>query len=208
MVQNCKRETLRKVLRCYNAIQLFSECGRQDPKIGDYIVYLVATTDLCDWRQKPYVLTSLFILGANPSAKYRRRLVLRILLDSMGQDDMLNVRKLQVASVFATYISDDLNNIRDRSGNTLLHYAVRYCLLFDWLIDYLLDRGVDPNIRNRQGETPLHVLFKYGFCGDKKIDIARKLLAHGANPNIRDRVGKTPFEYAEEVAKMLKTATQ
>ncbi len=204
---NCKRETLRKQLRCYNAIRLFTECGRQDPKIGDYIVYLVAATNLCDWDKKPYILTSLFILGANPNAKYRRQSILRIVLNSIGQDDMLNIRKLQVASVFVTHGVDP--NVRDRRGNTLLHYAVRYCLLYDWLVEYLLDRGADPNVRNKQGETPLHVLLKYGHCGDEhKLDIARKLLAHGANPTIRDRDGKTPFEYARnEAAEILMAST-
>ena len=195
----CRRETLRKHLRCHNVIKLFTECGR-DPKVGDYIVYLVATTNLCHKHEQPYVLSSLFILGANPNATYRRRPVLSIVLDSIGSD--YNLQAVVVARTFIFYGADP--NVRDRRGNTFLHYAVQYGWIDDSLVEVPLSLGADPNVRNKNGETPLHVAVKCRCHAKAKI--VKLLLEYGADPRIRDRSGRMPLDYAEdeEIAEMLR----
>ena len=199
----CRRETLGKRLRCYNAVKLFTECGRRDPKVGDYIVYLVATTNLCHERERPYVLSSLFLLGANPNATYRRRPVLSIVLDSIGGSDY-NLQAVVVARTFISHGADP--NVRDRRGNTFLHYAVQYGWIDDSLVEVPLSLGADPNVRNKNGETPLHVAVKCSMLHNK-AKIVKLLLEYGADPRIRDRSGKTPLDYAEdeEIAEMLRT---
>ena len=203
----CKRETLRKRLRCHNVIKLFAECGKRDPKVGDYIVYLVATTNLCHERERPYVLSSLFLLGANPNATYRRRPVLSIVLDSIGSDYVRSLRAIATAMAFVDYGADP--NVRDKRGNTLLHYTVQYGWMdVNYLVETLLSRGADPNARNKNGETPLHVAVKCRCMPHTKAKIVELLLEYGADPRIRDRSGRTPLDYAEEeeIAKMLRVA--
>jgi ankyrin repeat protein len=199
----CKRETLRKRLRCHNVIKLFTECGRRDPKVGDYIVYLVATTNLCDKREQPYVLSGLFVMGANPNATYRRRPVLSIVLDSIGSDYIRDLQAVVIARTFISYGADP--NVRDRRGNTLLHYAVQYGWIDDGLVEVPLSLGADPNIRNKNGETPLHIAVKCRYL-HAKAKIVKLLLEYGADPRIRDRSGRTPLDYAEdeEIAEMLR----
>jgi cytohesin len=201
----CRRETLRKQLRCHNVIKLFTECGR-DPKVGDYIVYLVATTNLCHKREQPYVLSSLFLLGANPNATYRRRHVLSIVLDSIGSDYIRSLQAVVIARTFISYGADP--NVRDRRGNTFLHYAVQYGWIDDSLVEVPLSRGADPNARNRDGETPLHMAVKCRCMLHTKAKIVKLLLEYGADPRIRDRSGRTPLDYAEdeEIAEMLRAA--
>ncbi len=46
------------------------------------------------------------------------------------------------------------------------------------LLNFLLDKGVDPNVYTPDGWTPLHIA---AYCGDRQTLAA--LLAHGANPN-------------------------
>ena len=57
-------------------------------------------------------------------------------------------------------------------------------------LDFLLNRGADPNIRGFSGETPLHLITELPF--------AERLLAAGADPAAPDSSGVTPMDFAFE----------
>lgn len=82
-------------------------------------------------------------------------------------------------------------NVQDDEGDTLLHWAIRektYPML-----NFLLQKGCNPNIANEDGETPLHLAASLGE--DLPIDI---LLKHGANTTTKDNNGLTPVDVALE----------
>jgi hypothetical protein len=80
-------------------------------------------------------------------------------------------------------------NIRDRSGNTPLHFAASEgCVEVARL---LLEHGADPNAQDKSGKTPLHVAASNGH-----VDVVKLLLVHGADPTVKDKDGKTPLDLA------------
>ena len=92
-------------------------------------------------------------------------------------------------------------NIRDYGGGeTLLHCAAYGGHLN--VVEFLLERGADPNVQGDDGWTPLHyAVSRY------HVDVARVLLDHGADPTIRDNEGMTPLElgsYCEEIIEELR----
>ncbi len=173
----CSYEFLSEIVKeCHEGYVLYRVVKDCDPKDALYLVYF-----LLEFKR------------VNANATYRRRPILRWVLDMVDMADA-NIKMIAIARDLVLHGADP--NIRDSKGNTLLHYIVRHCLVFEEYVEILLDRGADPNIRNKQGETPLHTLFKYGYCGnERKARIAKILIERGANPHIRDKNGKTPLEY-------------
>lgn len=55
------------------------------------------------------------------------------------------------------------------------------------MVEYLLDRGADPNHQTDDGSSPLF----YVFDSEDPVRFARILLAHGADPNLQNRDGDT-----------------
>lgn len=78
-------------------------------------------------------------------------------------------------------------NLRDRKGNTALHYAT----VSKAMTDLLIAAGADPNLTNDDGETPLHMA-AYG----SDIGVIESLLLNGADPNAVDSDGNTPLHLA------------
>jgi ankyrin repeat protein len=81
--------------------------------------------------------------------------------------------------------------VRDHEGDSVLHWVVRektYAML-----NYLLQKGCNPNISNEDGETPLHLAACLGE--DLSVDC---LLKHGANATLLDSNGQTPLDVAVE----------
>lgn len=78
-------------------------------------------------------------------------------------------------------------NSRDiTSGDTGLHIVVERRDVV-W-VQFLLQRGADPNIRNKRGVTPLQLAARLGF-----IEGVEELIKKGAEVDVTDRTGETPL---------------
>jgi ankyrin repeat protein len=75
--------------------------------------------------------------------------------------------------------SIDINE-QDRSGTTVLHWAVRRWY-FD-LAKLALQKDAEPNIKDVDGNSPLHIA---SHSGDHAAKMLLLLLEHGAEVNIR-----------------------
>ena len=42
-------------------------------------------------------------------------------------------------------------NVLDNNGNTLLHYAIKYCTQREWIIPLLISRGANVNKQYKEG---------------------------------------------------------
>jgi ankyrin repeat protein len=84
-------------------------------------------------------------------------------------------------------LGDDLSDLKDYSGRTLLHLVTELNLKEE--TEYLLS-FIDPNVADDEGRRPLHYT--------SNPEIAALLLKYGADPNARDNRGRTPLHYAAE----------
>ncbi|XP_031352819.1 uncharacterized protein LOC116177831 isoform X2 [Photinus pyralis] len=92
-----------------------------------------------------------------------------------------------ISSCYTT--TNNYINLRDNSGNTPLHLAVRRGAF--QLVESLLRIGADVNCTDYQGNTPLHLAVGR-VSADKKI-IVQMLLAHEASVEVPNKYGETPL---------------
>eukprot|EP01064_Diplonema_japonicum_P030234 TRINITY_DN5081_c0_g1_i1.p1 TRINITY_DN5081_c0_g1~~TRINITY_DN5081_c0_g1_i1.p1 ORF type:complete len:406 (+),score=138.39 TRINITY_DN5081_c0_g1_i1:1219-2436(+) len=90
-------------------------------------------------------------------------------------------------------------NAGDKSGNTLLHYAVTRCL--HDMVTELISRGAEINKPNEDGNTPLHVA-AMAFKADSQEweDLILELLRQGADHSATNELpgranGRKPVDY-------------
>jgi hypothetical protein len=115
--------------------------------------------------------------------------------------DHTNIPGVTYAGPFASITPKELKawlgkgviiHICDPRGNTHLHRAVMEGAK-PFVIEFLLDRGVDINARNEAGETALIIAAWYG-----RHELVELLLKRGADPNVKTREGLSALKVASK----------
>ena len=131
-----------------------------------------------------------FIIQNNPEAFYYK--------DDMGYTLLHYAVKYCHKRVIKFLIEVGADpSIKDYSGNSLLHEALRVPAP-NRPVKYLLKLGLNPNDRNSEGYTPLMMLFAYESKPDDEqnqlkstiYNFAELLLKNGANLKIRNNQSK------------------
>ena len=78
-------------------------------------------------------------------------------------------------------------NRQDEKGNTLLIYGTINNSRD--IIEFLLQKGCDPNLQNNYGNTALHYAISHKF-----FNLSNLLIKYNAMENIRNSLGYTPWE--------------
>jgi ankyrin repeat protein len=108
--------------------------------------------------------------------------------------EVLELLKQDDLNLFEENLELEDLEICDVNGQTLLHHAVS--LNKYEFVDFLIERGADPNARDRKGNTPLHV------AADKDADeIFELLLQYGGDLDIKNNSQRT----AEQIAQISKS---
>lgn len=102
-------------------------------------------------------------------------------------------------------------NIHNSWGATPLHEAVRSDMDNQEMVKLLISHGAEVNARDGRGDTPLHTAVG-GFTGcmdgmipfwekiaivNRRLDMAKTLLAHGASISATNTLGQTPLGKAQ-----------
>jgi len=82
-------------------------------------------------------------------------------------------------------------NVKDNSGDTILHIAVDNNNLE--MVKFLLENGANANTEDEWSGTPLHYAIN-----DNSIEIVELLLENGADVNIKNELNQTPIHLAIE----------
>lgn len=91
-----------------------------------------------------------------------------------------------------TFKDSSIINARDKTGNTLLIWAVKNTN--KEIVKYLLQNGANSNEENDFGNTPLHFAFS-----NKKYEIVNLLIQNNANEKKKNLRGLTPWECVDNI---------
>ncbi|MCH9625386.1 MAG: hypothetical protein S4CHLAM123_05600 [Chlamydiales bacterium] len=105
------------------------------------------------------------------------------------------IQHAEIDVVRVVYSHSLKRNIRDRFGNTPLHYLAMRSGLNNHsnklgTLKFILKEGEDPNMENRLHRTPLHIAVE----NDPQQDIIQCLLESGADPKLQDARGQTALD--------------
>ncbi|CAB0038956.1 unnamed protein product [Trichogramma brassicae] len=142
--------------------------------------------------------------GAHPNLANAQGLTPLHVICTRGFDEeysTVGAENFCLAFEFYEYVGDrglELDNTRDRNGNTPLHLALSKSQRL--LVVSLLRRGADPNAVNKFGSTPLHVICERSHFKDDDyvswfFGISRDL-GRTVRIDARDAFGRTPLERA------------
>jgi ankyrin repeat protein len=111
-----------------------------------------------------------------------------------------------VDAIYRAIMKDDtakVNELLDRFPKIMNKFA--WTPMFELarkgrikMLQFLLERRLNPNERNAHGNTPLHFAAQY-----KQPAAVALLLKHGANPKLKDQDGDTPLSLAKGEVKEL-----
>jgi ankyrin repeat protein len=109
---------------------------------------------------------------------------------SMSLEDAAGVGRLDVVRTYFNEKGALINGATPRQLEAGFLYACGYGR--SNVVEYLLDKGVDPNVHNKEGQTGLHWA-SYG----PHVEVASFLLQAGADVGLREHEhGGTPLEWA------------
>lgn len=109
--------------------------------------------------------------------------------NSFGIRHLFSSPALRTKSFITHLLTPQEVNIKDKEGNSLLHFAV--ASNDKSIIELLLNAGAGVNDIRMDGYTPLHMAVE---SGDQEI--IKILLDHGARLDIQDLFGKTALHLA------------
>ena len=121
------------------------------------------------------LITALLDLGANPFA------------GNNADESPLSESIKSGTENLQWLITGSNKNLRDDSGNTALHLAVKLGN-YPEAVAYLLSIGSSPNERNRQGQSPLHLAITA-----RNLPVAQALFKAGADIYLVDNSGISPL---------------
>jgi ankyrin repeat protein len=127
------------------------------------------------------IIKELLDNGADINKKYSPLLVLFKEHKNINHEYII-----QILDLFAQFKVD--LGVKDEEGNTMLHLAAKKGILN--LVQYLLEKGIDPNIVNDNGDTPLHQALA-GEQGEFMVEIVKALREKYANFNAQNNEGDT-----------------
>ncbi|KAK1636510.1 ankyrin repeat-containing domain protein [Colletotrichum phormii] len=138
-------------------------------------------------------------------------------VQNTAQDTALHqaLNRRQIPTSLALLSSGARWKIKNANGTTVLHTAVRNSAYL--VVQYLLDKGADPNARDKWGQTPLfkacHPADKDGKKANVDLKTIRLLVERGADPTLGAwKNGSTPIHelassgHAKELEIMAKAA--
>ena len=82
----------------------------------------------------------------------------------------------------------DVIHARDAYGNSPLHWAVKYS--FIELVQWLLDKGVNPNAKNHWNQTPL-----FFVDWENGVKTAQVLLEKDTDTSVKDKNGFSSLDF-------------
>jgi len=181
-VLTCSQSQKRRLSSSTNTKSSYSSSSIQSKSLNSLPVLI----QLCIYPNEDYAFQTMKILFSS-KCNYSPNVC-----DEFGCNVLmytLRYQRYQLFHFLLNQISLDLNlRLKDRQGNTILHYSIIYgqnnTLIIDNLIEKFNKFGIDIDQRNTFGFTPLLLA---SFCG--RYDLVLTLLTKtDASPFVRDYI--------------------
>ena len=150
--------------------------------------FLKSASDFPEYQKEQLTWKAVWNGWIPAKSKFSQRIVFRKFVSFMKEGDEKSIQRL-LSLIAQGKIRNDVLNLRDKKGKTLLHWAVVYNNAP--LVKQLLKLGANVNDQDFDGFTPL-----YFALSKKNYTMAKLLIESGANVNVKDIHGNTPLHYA------------